>query len=125
MHLSMLQLSWPQAGGNSWSVLLGRRDGRTANKARANTDLPGPDDGLSNITSRFSDVGLDTTDLVALSGNNFDGLELTFHMVLGMNLMKHIHMCHFQVPTHLGALNVAVSATAYTITIPLETQTEH
>ncbi|ESQ40600.1 hypothetical protein EUTSA_v10013916mg [Eutrema salsugineum] len=56
------------AGGPTWTVLLGRRDGLTANQAGANTSLPSPFEGLNNITSKFSAVGLNTTDLVALSG---------------------------------------------------------
>ncbi|XWS56182.1 hypothetical protein CRYUN_Cryun09bG0064400 [Craigia yunnanensis] len=55
-------------GGPSWSVLLGRRDSLTANQAGANSSLPSPFEGLSNITSKFSAVGLNTNDLVALSG---------------------------------------------------------
>lgn len=57
-----------QAGGPTWTVLLGRRDGLTANQAGANSSLPSPFEGLNNITSKFSAVGLNTTDLVALSG---------------------------------------------------------
>ncbi|WVY96567.1 hypothetical protein V8G54_028718 [Vigna mungo] len=56
------------SGGPSWSVLLGRRDSLTANQAGANTSIPSPFESLANITSKFSAVGLDTTDLVALSG---------------------------------------------------------
>ncbi|GLT96204.1 hypothetical protein SLE2022_138470 [Rubroshorea leprosula] len=56
------------AGGPSWSVLLGRRDSLTANQAGANTSIPSPVEGLSNITAKFSAVGLNTNDLVALSG---------------------------------------------------------
>ncbi|CAK9171316.1 unnamed protein product [Ilex paraguariensis] len=62
------QISVSMAGGQSWEVQLGRRDSRTANIAGANRDIPGPFDGLSNITAKFSAVGLDSTDLVALSG---------------------------------------------------------
>ncbi|WVY96574.1 hypothetical protein V8G54_028725 [Vigna mungo] len=54
--------------GPSWTVLLGRRDSLTANQAGANTSLPSPFGSLDDITSKFSAVGLDTTDLVALSG---------------------------------------------------------
>ncbi|KAJ4834523.1 hypothetical protein Tsubulata_017870 [Turnera subulata] len=54
------------AGGPTWQVPLGRRDGRSANRA-GTTAIPGPFESLSNITRKFSDVGLDTTDLVALS----------------------------------------------------------
>ncbi|KAL3533950.1 hypothetical protein ACH5RR_007471 [Cinchona calisaya] len=56
------------AGGPSWNVLLGRRDSRTANQAGANTSIPSPFESLSNITAKFSAVGLNITDLVALSG---------------------------------------------------------
>nr|AFN41087.1 peroxidase precursor [Corylus avellana] len=56
------------SGGPTWNVLLGRRDSLTANQAGANTSIPSPVEGLSNITSKFSAVGLDTNDLVALSG---------------------------------------------------------
>lgn len=57
-----------QAGGPSWTVLLGRRDGLTANLSGANSSLPSPFEGLNNITSKFVAVGLNTTDVVALSG---------------------------------------------------------
>ncbi|XP_068663393.1 peroxidase A2-like isoform X2 [Aristolochia californica] len=53
--------------GPSWDVLLGRRDGTTANRDEAN-NLPAPFDPLSILQSKFSAVGLDDTDLVALSG---------------------------------------------------------
>ncbi|CAJ2673022.1 unnamed protein product [Trifolium pratense] len=56
------------SGGPSWNVLLGRRDGLTANQAGANSSIPSPFDTLANTTSKFSAVNLDTTDLVALSG---------------------------------------------------------
>ncbi|XP_010452613.1 PREDICTED: peroxidase 54 [Camelina sativa] len=56
------------AGGPSWSVLLGRRDGLNANLTGANSSLPSPFEGLNNITSKFVAVGLNTTDVVALSG---------------------------------------------------------
>ncbi|TXG57091.1 hypothetical protein EZV62_018404 [Acer yangbiense] len=56
------------SGGPSWNVLLGRRDSLSANQGGANTSIPSPFEGLSNITSKFSVVGLNITDLVALSG---------------------------------------------------------
>ncbi|KAL5708096.1 peroxidase [Ranunculus cassubicifolius] len=56
------------AGGPTWNVLLGRKDSTTANQAGANASIPSPFEGLSNLTSKFSAVGLSTTDLVALSG---------------------------------------------------------
>lgn len=57
-----------QSGGPSWTVLLGRRDGTTANRTAANEDLPGPTSTLDELKSKFSAVGLNTSDLVALSG---------------------------------------------------------
>lgn len=68
-HIYIYIYIYMQAGGPTWSVLLGRRDSLTANQAGANTSIPSPVEGLSNITSKFSAVGLDTNDLVALSGN--------------------------------------------------------
>ncbi|KAF8019813.1 hypothetical protein BT93_G0490 [Corymbia citriodora subsp. variegata] len=62
------QASVVLSGGPSWTVLLGRRDCLTANQAGANTLTPSPFDPLANLTSKFSAVGLDTTDLVTLSG---------------------------------------------------------
>ncbi|KAL0346298.1 UNVERIFIED_CONTAM: Peroxidase 15 [Sesamum radiatum] len=56
------------AGGPSWNVLLGRRDSRTANQAGATTSIPAPFDPLTNIIAKFSAVGLNVIDLVALSG---------------------------------------------------------
>lgn len=57
-----------QAGGPTWEVQLGRRDSKSANQAGANTSIPSPFESLSNITAKFTAVGLDSTDLVALSG---------------------------------------------------------
>lgn len=61
-------LNGVQAGGPSWNVLLGRRDSRRANQRGANTSIPSPFEGINNITTKFSVVGLNITDLVALSG---------------------------------------------------------
>ncbi|KAL8029282.1 hypothetical protein ABFX02_14G215700 [Erythranthe guttata] len=62
------QISVNLVGGPSYSVPLGRRDGRTANRAGANTELPSPFANLDELRSNFSAKGLDSTDLVALSG---------------------------------------------------------
>jgi peroxidase len=48
-------------------VPLGRRDGTTANITAAN-NLPSPFDNLTTLEQKFGAVGLDDTDLVALSG---------------------------------------------------------
>ena len=57
-----------QAGGPTWRVLYGRRDSRTANQAGANSDIPTPFDTLDENRQKFTSKGLDSTDLVALSG---------------------------------------------------------
>jgi peroxidase len=62
------QISVSLTGGPSWNVPLGRRDSLRANRALAETGIPRAFDGLTSIRSRFSDLGLDSTDLVALSG---------------------------------------------------------
>ncbi|KAI4300676.1 hypothetical protein L6164_034025 [Bauhinia variegata] len=59
--------------GPTWNVLLGRRDGLTANQSGANAAIPAPTDSLANITAKFAAVGLNITDLVALSGSHTFG----------------------------------------------------
>ena len=60
-----------QAGGPSWKVLLGRRDRTTANRTAAGVFLPGPSELLDALKAKFLAVGLNTTDLVSLSGNYY------------------------------------------------------
>ena len=60
-----------QAGGPSWNVSLGRRDSTTANRTAAGVFLPAPTEALSVLKSKFLAVGLNSTDLVALSGNYY------------------------------------------------------
>ncbi|KAK9683612.1 hypothetical protein RND81_10G153100 [Saponaria officinalis] len=55
-------------GGPTWSVLLGRRDSTTASLSTANANIPAPSSSLSQLMTSFSNQGLSTTDLVALSG---------------------------------------------------------
>ncbi|KAM0884716.1 hypothetical protein ACQ4PT_030811 [Festuca glaucescens] len=56
------------SGGPRWRVPLGRRDGTTANITGANSLLPSPRNNLTMLQLKFAAVGLDDTDLVALSG---------------------------------------------------------
>ncbi|GAB2287000.1 hypothetical protein Dimus_021386 [Dionaea muscipula] len=72
------------SGGPYWDVLLGRRDGVVSNQTAANNDLPSPFDTLDAITSKFAAVGLDLTDVVALSGGHTIGLArcVTFNIRL-------------------------------------------
>ncbi|MCL7044335.1 hypothetical protein MKW94_022926 [Papaver nudicaule] len=55
-------------GGCSWNVKLGRRDATTASQSAANNGIPLPTSSLSSLISDFSNVGLSTKDLIALSG---------------------------------------------------------
>ncbi|KAJ0046563.1 hypothetical protein Pint_06657 [Pistacia integerrima] len=55
-------------GGPNWEVKLGRRDAKTASLSAANNGIPPPTSDLSRLISRFSNLGLSTKDLVALSG---------------------------------------------------------
>ncbi|URE48196.1 Cationic peroxidase 1 [Musa troglodytarum] len=57
-------------GGPSWTVQLGRRDSTTASFSSANSDIPRPDFNLTDLISAFSNKGLATTDMVALSGSS-------------------------------------------------------
>lgn len=57
-----------QSGGPDYDVLLGRRDGLVANQSGANSNLPGPFESISSISKKFQNVGLNTTDVVVLSG---------------------------------------------------------
>ncbi|KAL0437260.1 UNVERIFIED_CONTAM: Peroxidase N [Sesamum radiatum] len=58
------------SGGPSWNVLLGRRDGLVSNQTGANLSLPSPFESLDAIIAKFVAVGLNTTDVVALSGTS-------------------------------------------------------
>lgn len=68
IDLFLKLILWLQSGGPSWTVLLGRRDSTTANRTAANEALPPPSFTLDELKASFAAVGLDTTDLVALSG---------------------------------------------------------
>ncbi|KAL5833968.1 hypothetical protein ACOSQ3_017642 [Xanthoceras sorbifolium] len=54
-------------GGPTWEVELGRRDSRTANLVGTSA-IPLTNDGLDLIQQKFTDQGLDSIDLVVLSG---------------------------------------------------------
>uniref|UniRef100_A0A0A0L1T7 Peroxidase n=2 Tax=Cucumis sativus TaxID=3659 RepID=A0A0A0L1T7_CUCSA len=55
------------SGGPAWKVLLGRRDGLVANRTGAE-ELPSPFESLDGIIKKFIQVGLNVTDVAALSG---------------------------------------------------------
>ncbi|PON78307.1 Peroxidase [Parasponia andersonii] len=60
-------------GGPSWAVKLGRRDSTTASLSKAITDIPLFTASLADLTSLFATKGLNTRDLVALSGSHTIG----------------------------------------------------
>ncbi|XP_047154130.1 peroxidase A2-like [Vigna umbellata] len=55
-------------GGPSWDVPLGRRDSLNASQALANQNLPAPFFTVDQLIASFAAQGLNTTDLVTLSG---------------------------------------------------------
>ncbi|XP_057825579.1 peroxidase 4 [Cryptomeria japonica] len=57
-----------ELGGPSWTVQLGRRDSKTASLSGANNNIPAPTSSLSALISSFSNQGLSTKDMIALSG---------------------------------------------------------
>ncbi|XP_061373645.1 peroxidase A2-like [Gastrolobium bilobum] len=62
------EISVVLAGGPNWKVPLGRRDSLTANRTLANQNIPVFNFTLTQLKSAFAVQGLNTTDLVALSG---------------------------------------------------------
>ena len=52
---------------------MGRRDGLVANQSGADNGLPAPFEPIDSIIQKFNAVGLNTTDIVVLSGK----LDLT------------------------------------------------
>ncbi|XP_022133585.1 peroxidase 55-like [Momordica charantia] len=56
------------AGGPSFSVELGRRDGRISKASSVDGNLPSPNFDLNRLTSIFAKNGLSQTDMIALSG---------------------------------------------------------
>ncbi|KAK2965322.1 hypothetical protein RJ640_013785 [Escallonia rubra] len=65
-------------GGPSWTVPLGRRDGRTASQSDANSQIPSPFSSLATLTSMFGAKGLNARDMTALSGAHTIGQAQCF-----------------------------------------------
>ncbi|KAL5214554.1 hypothetical protein ABZP36_003706 [Zizania latifolia] len=61
-------------GGPSYSVELGRLDGKTFNRAIVKHVLPGPGFNLDQLNSLFASNGLTQTDMIALSGAHTIGV---------------------------------------------------
>ncbi|KAK9291918.1 hypothetical protein L1049_019870 [Liquidambar formosana] len=66
------------AGGFSWAVLAGRRDGRVSN-ASETIDIPGPFSNLDQITQSFAKKGLTQEEMVALVGAHTIGRSHCLH----------------------------------------------
>lgn len=62
-----------QLGGPTWKVRLGRRDSTTASRTAANNNLPSPFLDLPGLIANFKKQGLNSRDLVALSGGHVIG----------------------------------------------------
>ncbi|XP_038709246.1 peroxidase 40 [Tripterygium wilfordii] len=56
------------SGGPGWEVQMGRRDSLSANKAAATNNIPAPNSTVPILLTKFQNVGLSLTDVVALSG---------------------------------------------------------
>ena len=56
-----------QTGGASWQVPLGRRDGLVS-RASDTASLPGFNEPINALITKFADKNLNTQDLVTLSG---------------------------------------------------------
>ncbi|XVF43407.1 hypothetical protein PTKIN_Ptkin02bG0037600 [Pterospermum kingtungense] len=61
-------------GGPFWRVPTGRRDGVVSNVTEANNNIPGPFSNFTTLLRLFNNQGLNTTDLVLLSGAHTIGL---------------------------------------------------
>ncbi|CAN1225736.1 Peroxidase 72 [Linum perenne] len=61
------------AGGPSWEVPLGRRDSKSASLSGSNNNIPAPNNTFQTILTKFKLQGLNTVDLVALSGSHTIG----------------------------------------------------
>ncbi|KAL4620175.1 hypothetical protein ACB092_06G134900 [Castanea dentata] len=62
-------------GGPSWSVPTGRRDGTISNATEALNNIPRPTENFTTLQTRFSNLGLNLTDLVLLSGAHTIGVS--------------------------------------------------
>ncbi|XP_031286894.1 peroxidase 55 [Pistacia vera] len=63
------------AGGPSFSVELGRRDGLISNKSRVHHNIPDPSFNLSQLTTLFARKNLSQFDMIALSGAHSVGVS--------------------------------------------------
>ncbi|KAI8526308.1 hypothetical protein RHMOL_Rhmol13G0298500 [Rhododendron molle] len=72
------QISVSLDGGPTWEVQMGRRDSRTAHRAAVAAGIPSPFESFDRVRAKFTNVGLGSTDLVALSGAHTIGRAQCF-----------------------------------------------
>ncbi|CAL5354459.1 unnamed protein product [Camellia sinensis] len=65
-------------GGPSWTAKLGRRDSTKASRSLAESDLPSFTSGLGQLIPNFARKGLNSRDMVALSGSHTIGQAQCF-----------------------------------------------
>ena len=75
-------------GGPFWSVPTGRRDGTISNSSEALSDIPPPTGNFSTLQTLFSNVGLNLTDLVLLSGKL--SIVISWHLFLSYTKLIYI-----------------------------------
>lgn len=87
-----------QSGGPGWEVQLGRKDSRTASKAAANNNIPGPNSNVATLVAKFQNVGLSSDDMVALSGAHTLGKARcsTFNSRLNANGSPDVSLAFIQ-----------------------------
>ncbi|CAN0919146.1 Peroxidase 72 [Linum grandiflorum] len=95
------------AGGPSWEVPLGRKDSRSASLSGSNNNIPAPNNTFQTILTKFKLQGLNTVDLVALSGSHtIDySLDSTYASQLKTRCPRsggdqNLFFLDFQSPTH-------------------------
>ncbi|PKA63708.1 Peroxidase 30 [Apostasia shenzhenica] len=62
-------------GGPTWRVPTGRRDGLVSIGSEASADIPAPSSNFSTLLTSFAKKGLNTTDLLLLSGAHTIGIS--------------------------------------------------
>lgn len=84
------------AGGITWKVRAGRRDGKVSNASDIAGNLVPPTFNLSQITQRFAVKGLTQEEMVTLSGAHTVGRS---HCRAFINRLYNFSSCHVQDPT--------------------------
>lgn len=88
-------------GGPRWEVWLGRKDSLKASFDGANQFIPSPNSSLETLIANFKQQGLDTGDLVTLSGeySNIISDQTMLTLQANKSMLQSIQSC-----TKLGML---------------------